>query len=74
MKLLAAQEKIARTDAAARQILNDETRARQKKTARLRQLRLEKEEAEGSEDVAALNPGKSRKLAAKKNMEASPRA
>lgn len=54
MKLLAAEQKIARTDAAARQILNTETSARQRKTARLRQLRLEKEEAERNE--AAENP------------------
>jgi hypothetical protein len=53
MKLLAAEEKITRTNAAARQILNDEASARQKKTARLRQLRLEKELAERNEAAAA---------------------
>jgi hypothetical protein len=53
MKLLAAEEKIARTNAAARQILNDEASARQKKTARLRQLRLDKEQAERSEAATA---------------------
>ncbi|MGB3386909.1 MAG: hypothetical protein WBA88_02900 [Pseudaminobacter sp.] len=59
MKLLAAEQKIARTDAAARQILNAEANARQKKTARLRQLRLEREEAERNE--AAQNPTPARR-------------
>ena len=46
MKPIAAEQKSARTDAAARQIMNNELAAREKKTARLRQLRLDKEEAE----------------------------
>lgn len=54
MKPLAAEQKLDRTDAAARQIMNAEQAAREKKTARLRALRQEKEEAERAE--AAKNP------------------
>jgi hypothetical protein len=54
MKLHAAEQKIARTDTAARQIMSAELAAREKKTARLRELRLEKEEAERAEN--AKNP------------------
>jgi hypothetical protein len=43
---MTGEQKSARTDLAARQIMNTELAARQKKTARLRELRLEKEEAE----------------------------
>jgi hypothetical protein len=71
MKLFAAEQKIARTDAAARQIMNSETSARERKTARLRQLRIEKEEAERVE--AAKNPAppkRIRKTAAKTTLEA----
>jgi hypothetical protein len=46
MKPIAGEQKSARTDSAARQIMNTELAARQKKTARLRELRLEKEKAE----------------------------
>jgi hypothetical protein len=73
MKLLAAEEKIARTNAAARQILNDEASARQKKTARLRQLRLDKEQAERSEAAAAPKQvRRTRKQSAKSDAEARP--
>lgn len=71
MKLLAAEQKIARTDAAARQIMSAETTARERKTARLRQLRLEKEEAE--RDAAAKSPvpaRRTRKQAVKVKVEA----
>lgn len=51
MKLFAAEQKIARTDAAARQIMNAELAAREKKTARLKALRREKEDAERAEAV-----------------------
>jgi len=54
MKLHAAEQKIARTDTAARQIMSAELAAREKKTARLRELRLEKEEVERAEN--AKNP------------------
>lgn len=71
MKLLAAEEKIARTDAAARQILDAEASARRKKTARLRQLRLEKEEAERNEAAASPKPARrTRKQSTKGNAEA----
>jgi hypothetical protein len=73
MKLLAAEEKIARTNAAARQILNDEASARQKKTARLRQLRLDKELAERSEAATAPKQARRpRKQSAKSSAEARP--
>lgn len=48
---LTGEQKSARTDLAARQIMNTELAARQKKTARLRELRLEKEEAERLEQA-----------------------
>jgi hypothetical protein len=51
MKPIASEQKSARTDLAARQIMNTELAARQKKTARLRELRLEKEEAERLEQA-----------------------
>lgn len=54
MKPIAAEQKIDRTDAAARQIMNAELAAREKKTARLKALRQEKEAADLAE--AALNP------------------
>ncbi|MEP9374443.1 hypothetical protein [Mesorhizobium sp. KR1-2] len=54
MKPLATEQKLDRTDAAARQIMNAELAAREKKTARLRALRQEKEAAERAE--AAKNP------------------
>lgn len=71
MKLLAAEQKIARTDAAARQIMNAETSARERKTARLRRLRIEKEEAERIEAAKHPAPAKrSRKQAARSTLEA----
>jgi hypothetical protein len=48
---MTGEQKSARTDLAARQIMNTELAARQKKTARLRELRLEKEEAERLEQA-----------------------
>lgn len=51
MKPIAGEQKSTRTDLAARQIMNTELAARQKKTARLRELRLEKEEAERLEQA-----------------------
>ena len=51
MKPIAGEQKSARTDLAARQIRNTELAARQKKTARLRELRLEKEKAERLEQA-----------------------
>jgi hypothetical protein len=51
MKPIAGEQKSARTDSAARQIMNTELAARQKKTARLRELRLEKEKAERLEQA-----------------------
>jgi hypothetical protein len=51
MKPIAAEQKIDRTDAAARQIMNAELAAREKKTARLRELRLEKEKSERVEQA-----------------------
>ena len=51
MKPIAGEQKSARTDSAARQIMNTELAARQKKTARLRELRLEEEKAERLEQA-----------------------
>ncbi|MBA3447565.1 MAG: hypothetical protein H0T56_08135 [Pseudaminobacter sp.] len=58
MKIFAAEQKIAKTDTAARQIANAELAARVKKTARLRQLRLEKETTERLENPVDSNPPK----------------
>jgi hypothetical protein len=43
---LSARDKAAATDSTARAIIADETATRQKKTERLRQLRLQQEAAE----------------------------
>ncbi len=58
MKLHAAEQKIAKTDTAARQIMSAELVAREKKTARLKLLRLEKEEAERVEEAKKPAPVK----------------
>ena len=49
----AGEEKSARTNKASKQILDAELVQREKKTARLRALRLDKEEAERLELAAA---------------------
>ena len=49
----AGEEKSARTHRASRQIMDAEVLSREKKTARLRALRLEKEEAEQAARAAA---------------------
>jgi hypothetical protein len=43
---LTSQEKIAQTNQTARRIIDEETAAREKKTERLRQARMEQQDAE----------------------------
>lgn len=43
---LTSQEKIAQTNQTARRIIDEETAAREKKTERLRQARMEHQDAE----------------------------
>ncbi|MEI5679894.1 hypothetical protein G6N74_19025 [Mesorhizobium sp. CGMCC 1.15528] len=64
MKLHAAEQKIAKTDTAARQIMSAELVAREKKTARLKVLRLQKEEAARVEE--ANNPAPVKRAPRKK--------
>ncbi|MBU2105902.1 hypothetical protein [Mesorhizobium sp. 10J20-29] len=65
----AGEEKAARTHKASRQIMDAETVSREKKTARLRALRLEKEEAEQAAIAAA--PPVAKKPARKKKVAAT---
>jgi hypothetical protein len=63
----AGEEKAARTNHASKQIMDAETVSREKKTARLRALRLEKEAAEAAAEAANPVVAKPvRKKAAKK--------
>jgi hypothetical protein len=61
----AGEEKSARTNKASRQILDAELSQREKKTARLRALRLEKEDADRAA-LAAAPPKPAKKPARKK--------
>ena len=61
----AGEEKSARTNKASRQILDAELSQREKKTARLRALRLEKEDAERAA-LAAAPPKPAKKPVRKK--------
>lgn len=61
----AGEEKSARTNKASKQILDAELLQREKKTARLKALRLEKEVAE-AEALAAAPPKPAKKPARKK--------
>lgn len=61
----AGEEKSARTNKASKQILDAELLQREKKTARLRALRLEKEDAE-REALAAAPPKPAKKPMRKK--------
>lgn len=60
----AGDEKSARTHKVSQQIMDAEALSREKKTARLKALRLEKEEAERAE--LAANPAPPKKSARKK--------
>lgn len=60
----AGEEKSARTHKASQQIMDAELVSREKKTARLKALRLEKEEADRAE--LAANPPPPKKAARKK--------
>ena len=64
----AGEEKAARTNKASRQIMDAEIVSREKKTARLRALRLEKDEAEQAALEAAgpvaKKPARKKKAAA----------
>ena len=61
----AGEEKSARTNKASKQILDAELMQREKKTARLRAMRLEKEDAE-REALAAAPPAPAKKKAVRK--------
>lgn len=63
-----AETKLSATDSAARSIVEKETEAREAKTRRLRELRLEKEAEVGEEDTA---PKKKPRKAAKPRSRAS---
>ncbi len=61
----AGEEKSARTNKASKQILDAELMQREKKTARLKAMRLEKEDAE-REALAAAPPAPPKKKAIRK--------
>ena len=67
----AGEEKSARTNKASKQILDAELMQREKKTARLKAMRLEKEDAE-REALAAAPPAPSKKKAVRKKPAATP--
>ncbi len=63
----AGEERAARTNHASKQILDAETASREKKTARLKALRLQKEAADVAAEAANPTVAKpARKRAAKK--------
>ncbi len=64
----AGEEKSARTNKASKQILDAELMQREKKTARLKAMRLEKEDAE-REALAAAPPVPAKKKAVRKKAE-----
>jgi hypothetical protein len=55
------EEKVDRTTTAARAIINAEANLREQKTAKLRQMRLEKKAAEAAAPIATASPPRKRK-------------